>query len=120
MTENEPAATPQTFDFATLATALALFRIDCRRYPTTDEGLRALLQPPAEADVRQRWQGPYIGHAGQLQDPWGHDLQYICPGSHNPFSYDLSSAGPDGRHGSPDDVCNWRKDAPSAAPPAAG
>jgi general secretion pathway protein G len=117
MTESNTAAGSPALDFAALATALAMFRIDCRRYPTTDEGLRALLIPPAQSDVNERWQGPYIGDAGLLQDSWGHDLQYVCPGSHNPFSYDLSSAGPDGAHGSPDDICNWRNRLPTIVPP---
>jgi general secretion pathway protein G len=108
MTENKAVAGAPALHFAALATALAMFRIDCRRYPTTDEGLQALLTLPTESDVSERWQGPYVGDAGLLRDLWGHDLQYICPGAHNPFSYDLSSAGPDGLHGSPDDVCNWR------------
>jgi general secretion pathway protein G len=119
MTESKPAAAPRALDFAALATALAMFRIDCRRYPTTDEGLHVLLIPPTESDVGQRWQGPYVGDAGLLRDLWGHDLQYVCPGSHNPFSYDLSSAGPDGLHGSPDDICNWRGRAAAIDRPAA-
>ncbi len=103
----------RALDLPALATALAMFRIDCRRYPTTDEGLRALLSPPPEPEITDRWRGPYVQDADVLRDFWGRELYYVCPGRHNPFSYDLCSAGPDGQHGSADDICNWRN-APDA------
>ncbi len=90
-------------DIATLELALESFEIDTGRYPTTEEGLRALIQEPA--NVRQ-WNGPYI-RRGVPSDPWGNPYQYRQPGVHNSASYDLWSFGPDGREGGEDDIDNW-------------
>lgn len=74
--------------------ALDQFRLDVGRYPTTEEGLQALVtQPSGET----RWAGPYL-KKGVPPDPWGHPYVYEQPGTHN-GDFDLLSYGKDGRPG---------------------
>lgn len=82
--------------------ALDLMEVDVGRYPTTDEGLQALMQ----LSNVPSWKGPYLKRAIP-KDPWSHDYIYRCPGQHNTSGYDLYSWGPDGREGGGDDVDNW-------------
>jgi len=85
---------------ATTASALDLFKLDNARYPTTQEGLDALVHKPADAKT---WpNGGYI-KGGMPKDGWGNDLQYIAPGS-NGKPYDLYSFGSDGKEGGDDDA----------------
>ncbi len=85
-------------DLANLKTSLGAFEIDTGRFPTTDEGLNALITPPADI---QGWRKPYLDKIPL--DPWGHPYIYRSPGSDN-RDFDLFSTGPDGREGSADDV----------------
>ncbi|MGG5811782.1 type II secretion system major pseudopilin GspG [Falsiroseomonas sp. CW058] len=88
-----------------LATALDLYRLDVGRYPTREEGLAALAARPAGAE---RWNGPYLRRAEQLQDPWGRPWRYRIPGEHGAF--DLFSLGADDRPGGAGedrDVTGW-------------
>jgi len=89
-------------DIASLELALDAMEIDTGRYPTTEEGLNALMQQPA--NVRD-WHGPYLSRAPQ--DPWGNPYVYRYPGQHNPNGYDLFSMGPDMQEGGGDDIDNW-------------
>ena len=83
---------------------LQQYRMHMGSYPTTEEGLNALLEAP-EGDKATRWKGPY---ADKLpKDPWGNPYQYLCPGTHNKNSFDLWSMGPDGQDGTADDIGNW-------------
>ena len=87
--------------------ALELHKAHMGRYPTAaDGGLSALLEYAGDARDAQKWQGPYA-RAKDLKDAWRVDLIYRCPGEHNEGGYDLSSAGPDGRAGTEDDIVNW-------------
>lgn len=90
-------------DLANLEVALDAFEVDATRYPTTDEGLRALVERPSE--VRE-WHGPYLKR-GVPRDPWGNPYDYRSPGTHHAEGYDLHSWGPDGRDGGEDDIDNW-------------
>ena len=85
-------------------TPLTTFKIHMGRYPTTAQGLGALLNRP-END-KGRWKGPYIKDAASLADPWNQELQYRSPGTHNASGYDLYSLGEDGVE-SADDITNW-------------
>ena len=87
-----------------LETALNAFEIDNGRYPTTDEGLSALVTAPSNL---QNWHGPYIEH-GVPADPWGNAFVYRFPGTHNTSGFDLFSMGSDGREGN-DDITNWQQ-----------
>ncbi len=75
-------------------------------YPTTEQGLKALVSPPISDPKPAQWH-QLIDSVAKLQDPWGHPYIYLIPGKHNVDSFDLSSAGPDGVAGTPDDVVNW-------------
>jgi general secretion pathway protein G len=90
-------------DIANIETALDAFEVDCGRFPSTEEGLRVLLEAPAGV---QNWRGPYIKRQ-MPTDPWGNPYLYRYPGSHNVGSYDLCSTGPDGREGGDNDISNW-------------
>jgi general secretion pathway protein G len=84
--------------------ALDAFEIEVGRYPTTAEGLRALVEKPtSDADG---WQQPYLKR-DIPQDPWGNDYQYRYPGQYNENGYDLYSVGPDHKLGGDDDIKNW-------------
>ena len=89
-----------------LSTALDLYRMDIGQYPTTEQGLSALLAQPTVAPVPTQWNGPYLKKKKIPKDPWGRDYVYAFPGTHNPESYDLSSVGGDGVE-SADDITNW-------------
>ena len=107
-TENEAkVVVTKTMILAGPAVTLARVRVDCQRYPTTEEGLRVLLVPPDDEFTRACWRGPSVADADALKDAWGRDLSYTCPGRHNPRSYDLSSPGPDGEPGTSADIRNW-------------
>lgn len=90
-----------------LGTSLDTFQMHCGRYPTSDEGLAALMVQPDDETLEGKWAGPYLKRAPK--DAWGRDLQYEFPGEFNTNSYDLSSAGPDGEFGGEDDIANWEK-----------
>jgi general secretion pathway protein G len=88
---------------AELESAVERFYIHMDRYPTTEEGLKVLVDPPAGDDAKN-WRGPYIK---QLRDdPWGNPYQYAYPGAHHPGSYDVWSRGKAGVDG-PDNIGNW-------------
>jgi general secretion pathway protein G len=89
-------------DITALETALDTFEVDAGRYPSTDEGLNALLNPPSGVKT---WNGPYVKKAPV--DPWNNPYVYRYPGQYNARSFDLSSNGPDGQEGGQDDINNW-------------
>ena len=86
--------------------ALDAFEIDVGRYPTTSEGLEALVKKPANAEG---WQQAYLKRDVPL-DPWGNEYIYRYPGQYNEDGYDLYSYGPDGKQGGGDDITNWSED----------
>ena len=86
---------------ANLATALELYELDNGQFPTTQQGLQALVQEPTIPPLARRWQGPYI-RGGLPADPWGSPYQYAHPSQHGLMDYDLWSYGPDGLDGGGD------------------
>ena len=90
-----------------LEVALDAFEIDVGRYPTTVEGLRALVERPTSDS--EGWLQPYLSR-GVPTDPWGNDYVYRYPGQYNQEGYDLSSYGPDRKLGGDDDITNWTED----------
>ena len=74
--------------------SLDLFKLETGRYPTSQEGLQALVQAPSGLTG---WNGPYLKKKAVPKDPWGNDYRYVSPGQHGP--YDLSSLGADNRDG---------------------
>lgn len=87
-----------------LGTALDLFEQDTGAYPTSAQGLDALIKEPEGVT---NWRGPYIKKDAIPNDPWGRPYVYKSPGDHNKHSYDLSSAGRDGKEGGGDDIANF-------------
>ena len=99
--EQARIATAQTDISANIATGLKLYELDNGSFPTSAEGLNALLTKPASAGS---WNGPYLER--KPIDPWGREYQYSYPGEHRKHDYDLYSLGKDGQKGA-DDVTNW-------------
>lgn len=91
---------------ANIATALKLYQLDNGNFPTTEQGLNALLTKPATDPVPSNWNGPYLEKSPI--DPWGNTYRYKCPGANNKTTYDLYSAGKDGIEGTEDDVNSWQ------------
>lgn len=83
---------------------LDAFEVDNGFYPSTSDGLQALIEQPQGAN---NWRGPYL--AGDIPlDPWGvNPYVYEYPGKHNEKGFDLYSYGPDGQAGTEDDITNW-------------
>jgi len=91
---------------AELESALERFYIHMDRHPSTEEGLKVLVDPPAGED--KKWRGPYIKML--RPDPWGNPYQYRNPGVHHPSSFDIWSRGADGADGGEGDradIGNW-------------
>jgi len=88
-----------------LSLALRLYEVDNSRYPSTEQGLAALMRKPSGAPAADNWKGPYIEQ--EPLDPWGRPYVYRFPGGHPPQDYDLLSLGPDGKEGE-DDITNWQ------------
>lgn len=76
-----------------LAKALDLYRLEVGHYPSTEQGLQALVSAPSD---ESRWTGPYL-QKSLPQDPWGRAYNYRYPGEHG--EYDLLSMGKDGQPG---------------------
>jgi general secretion pathway protein G len=88
-----------------LSGILDLYRLDVGHYPSTADGLDALLEQPTDAD---RWNGPYLKKADSLTDPWGRPYEYRAPGEHGDFDlYSLGADGADGGDGEDADVVSW-------------
>ena len=97
-------------DIKNIQQALDLYKLDNSRYPTTEQGLKALIKKPTASPVPKNWKkGGYVQELPE--DPWGNKYQYANPGVHNPDSYDLYSFGPDQEDGSDDDIGNWQSEA---------
>ena len=94
-----------------LESSLELYAMDNGRFPTTEQGLEALIREPTSAPEPTNYQpGGYIKGGDLPLDPWGNEFQYESPGSVNQDSYDLWSFGKDGAPGGDDlnaDLGNW-------------
>ena len=90
----------------TIETALNMYRLDNFKYPTTDQGLEALVSPPADASARNFKKDGYMPRLPV--DPWGNPFQYLNPGTRGEI--DIYSLGADGRPGGDEvdaDIGNW-------------
>ena len=92
-----------------LESALKIYKLDNGSYPTTEQGLKALVEAPTAGNIPKNWrQGGYLEKGKVPKDPWGNEFVYVSPGSHGDF--DLSSLGADGEPGGEDvykDINNW-------------
>ena len=94
-------------DIRALETALNLYRMDNFRYPTTEQGLEALVKQPNDPNIRNWKPGGYV--RSLQKDPWGNDYAYISPGTRG-GDYDLYTLGADnqqGGEGTDADIGNW-------------
>lgn len=90
--------------------ALDSYQLDNGNYPSTEQGLSALLKKPSGSPEPKGWRGPYLKKSEIPTDPWGNAYVYTAPGKHNTQEYDLMSYGKDGKEGGDGDnadVCNW-------------
>ena len=89
-----------------LASILDLYKLDVGQYPTTEQGLQALVEKPADVET---WNGPYLKGETQPKDPWSHPWIYRNPSTRSGHDYDLCSGGPSGNATEPgqgDAICN--------------
>jgi general secretion pathway protein G len=93
-------------DIRAYETALNLYRMDNFRYPTTEQGLQALVTKPLDPNIRNWKEGGYID--GMKKDPWGNDYLYISPGTRGEYDlYTLGADGQPGGEGNDADIGNW-------------
>jgi general secretion pathway protein G len=91
-------------DIVALENALDMYKLDNSRYPTTDQGLNALITKPDSEPVPRNYKaGGYIKRLPA--DPWQNEYQLLSPGEHG--NIDVFSVGPDGQAGTDDDIGNW-------------
>jgi general secretion pathway protein G len=87
--------------------SLDLYKLEVGRYPTSSEGLQALVVAPSGA---ANWNGPYLKRTTVPKDPWGNDYKYTSPGDQN-RPYDIVSMGGDGKDGGDGDgkdITSWQ------------
>jgi general secretion pathway protein G len=93
---DEARVTAARQDISSIVQALNLYKLDNQRYPTTEQGLQALVKKPTVAPIPANWKGN--GYLEKMpKDPWGHPYQYLQPGVHGEI--DLFSFGADGARG---------------------
>ena len=85
------------------AVPMMSFKLSVGRFPTTEEGIKALETAPDS--LGERWKGPYVRNLPL--DPWGNPFQYRFPAQKSRDGYDLWSNGPDGQPDTEDDIGNW-------------
>jgi len=95
-----------------IETALKLYKLDNGTYPSTEQGLQALVEPPTVGELPKAWRaGGYLEKGKVPKDPWGNEFIYLSPGVHG--DYDLVSYGADGESGGEDrdkDINSWDLD----------
>jgi general secretion pathway protein G len=105
----EARVTAARTDIATLMQALKLYKLDNQRYPTTEQGLTALVQKPTTGPAANGWkEGGYVEKLPK--DPWGNNYQYLQPGLHGEIDvFSLGADGQPGGAGEDADVGSWDK-----------
>jgi general secretion pathway protein G len=100
-----------------LESALTFYQMDNGRFPTSEQGLRSLVEKPSGSPEPRNYRpGGYLQGGAVPDDPWGVPYQYAAPGTHNPHSFDIWTLGSDaqpGGEGADRDVGNWRGEAGS-------
>lgn len=94
-------------DIASLMQALKLYRLDNRQYPTSEQGLRALVEKPQQAPLPDNWKaGGYVERLPM--DPWGRPYQYLNPGLRGDIDvFSFGADGVAGGEGNDADIGNW-------------
>lgn len=105
----EARRTKAKVDIAALETALKLYKLDNGVYPSTEQGLQALVEKPESGNIPNKWRdGGYLDKNKVPKDPWGNEFVYLSPGAHGDF--DIISYGSDGVPGGEEqnmDINNW-------------
>ncbi len=105
----EAKRTKAVLQISGIETALKLYKLDNGFYPSTEQGLDALIAPPTIGKLPPKWRdGGYLERGKVPKDPWGNEFVYLCPGLHGAF--DLISYGSDGDVSGEDenaDINNW-------------
>ena len=105
----EARRTKARIQIESIETALKLYKLDNGSYPTTEQGLQALVEPPSVGKLASAWrEGGYLEKGRVPKDPWDNEYVYLCPGIHGDF--DLVSYGADGETGGEGkdmDINNW-------------
>ena len=105
---DEARQTKARSDIKSLETALRLFKLDNGFYPTTEQGLQALVVIPTTGRIPKKWNKPYLEKGKLPKDPWGNDFIYLSPGVNG--DYDIISYGADGvpgGEGFDQDINSW-------------
>ncbi len=109
---DEAKQTKARVQIENLSTALKLYKLDNGHYPSTEQGLQALVRPPETGNIPKNWRkGGYLEKGKVPKDPWGNDFIYLCPGAHGDF--DIISYGADGvpgGEGKDRDITSWDTD----------
>ena len=88
-----------------LSSALDMYKLDVGRYPTSEQGLNALVEKPQDS---KRWNGPYLRKSKVPEDPWMQDYHYASPGEHGKFDlYSYGADGKEGGEGEDQDINSW-------------
>lgn len=105
----EARRTKAALQIGGIETGLKMYKLDNGYYPTTEQGLQALVEAPTAGRLPQKWRdGGYLESRNIPKDPWGNEFVYLSPGLNGDF--DLSSYGPDaesGGEGDDADINNW-------------
>jgi general secretion pathway protein G len=106
---DEARRTKAQVQIESIETALKLYKLDNGYYPTTEQGLQALVEPPAAGQLPRAWrEGGYLEKGKIPKDPWDNEYIYLSPGIYSDF--DLMSYGADGEpggEGKDQDINNW-------------
>jgi len=95
-------------DIQCLANALRMYTAQNGFFPTTEQGLKALVEQPTSEPRPRQWRCAFDD--GKVpRDPWDNDYNFLCPGKHNIKSFDIFSSGPDRLPGTADDIGNWEQ-----------
>jgi general secretion pathway protein G len=106
---DQAKVTATTTSIATVKQQLELYKLDNNRYPSTEQGLKALVEKPTSDPIPRKWR-QYLPELPK--DGWGNDFTYVSPAPNNKYPYEIRSAGPDGRMDTEDDM----KSTDSASP----
>lgn len=89
-----------------LSASLDMYKLDLGRYPSSEEGLTALIESP---DSSRPWNGPYLRKSKVPLDPWQQPYHYVSPGEHGKFDlYSFGADGKEGGEGEDQDLLSWQ------------
>ncbi|MFH1728399.1 MAG: type II secretion system major pseudopilin GspG [Pseudomonadota bacterium] len=91
-----------------IAGNLDIYNLKCGRYPSTEDGIDALMNPPSSGKCKNYPEGGFVDDVPN--DAWGNPYQYSYPGTNNAKGFDLWSMGPDSMDGTEDDIGNWKSE----------